>query len=51
VYAYRVRAVLEGGTAHRIGLKGTVRLVGEYVSLAYWITRRPLATIREFLGI
>lgn len=50
-YAYRVRARLEEGTAHRVGLKGTVRLSGERVSLAYWIIRRPLATIREFLGI
>jgi multidrug efflux pump subunit AcrA (membrane-fusion protein) len=51
VYAYRVRAALAGSTAHRVGLKGTVRLVGEHVPLAYWIVRRPLATIREFLGI
>lgn len=51
VYAYRVRAVLDGDTTHRIGLKGTVRLAGDEVPLGYWIVRRPLATIREFLGI
>ncbi|MGE5524854.1 MAG: efflux RND transporter periplasmic adaptor subunit [Rhodospirillaceae bacterium] len=51
VYAYRVRAVLDRDTPHRIGLKGTVRLAGEEVPLAYWIVRRPLATIREFFGI
>jgi hypothetical protein len=51
VYAYRVRASLAGETPHRIGLKGSVRLSGEPVSVAYWIFRRPLATIREFLGL
>ncbi|GIZ51127.1 efflux RND transporter periplasmic adaptor subunit [Noviherbaspirillum aridicola] len=50
-YAYRVRARLEQGTSHRVGLKGTVRLSGERVALGYWIIRRPLATIRELLGI
>jgi hypothetical protein len=51
VYSYRVRATLDAPTEHRIGLKGTVRLHGEEVTLAYWVIRRPLATIREFLGI
>jgi hypothetical protein len=51
VYAYRIRAALAEPTAHRIGLKGTARLTGESVTLAYWILRRPLATIREFVGL
>ncbi len=50
-YAFRVRASLDQPTEHRIGLKGTVRLSGESVSLAYWMFRRPLAAVREFLGI
>lgn len=50
-YAYRVRAILESPTEHRIGLRGTVRLSGDHVTLAFWVFRRPLAAIREFFGI
>lgn len=49
-YAYRVRARLEQPTTHRIGQKGTARLRGEWVSLGYWVMRRPLASIRTLLG-
>ncbi len=51
IYAYRVRASLNGDSEHRVGLKGTVRLSGKTAPLAYWVLRRPLATIREFLGL
>lgn len=50
-YAYRVRAALAGPTAHRVGLKGTARLSGGRVPLIYWMLRRPLAALREFLGV
>jgi len=50
-FAYRVRARLDGSTTHRVGLKGTVRLTGHWVPLAYWVLRRPLATIRQTLGV
>jgi hypothetical protein len=49
-YAYRVRASLEGVTHHRVGLKGTAKLYGGWVPLAYWVLRRPLAAIRSTLG-
>lgn len=49
-YAYRVRARLEQPTEHRIGQKGTARLRGEWVSLGYWVIRRPLASLRTLLG-
>jgi multidrug resistance efflux pump len=49
-YGYRVRAALDGKTDHRIGLKGTAKLHGPWTITAYWITRRPLATIRQWLG-
>lgn len=49
-YAYRVRAALDQPTSHRIGLKGTVHLSGERVTLAYWVFRRPLGAVREFFG-
>lgn len=49
-YAYRMRASLEGATDHRVGLRGTAKLRGGWVPLAYWMLRRPLAGIRGFLG-
>nr|VFJ91030.1 MAG: Multidrug efflux pump subunit AcrA (membrane-fusion protein) [Candidatus Kentron sp. LFY] len=52
--AYRVRAVLhdtESGRRIRIGLRGTARITGERVLLAYWIFRRPLAAVRQTLGL
>ncbi|MFT3858107.1 MAG: HlyD family efflux transporter periplasmic adaptor subunit [Aquabacterium sp.] len=49
-YAFRVRASLSEPTAQRVGLKGTAKLSGETVPLAYWILRRPLATVRQALG-
>lgn len=50
-YAYRVRASLTQGTDQRVGLKGTVKLSGHRVPLIYWMLRRPLAAIRQALGI
>lgn len=50
-YAYRVRAAIDADTDRRIGLRGTVRLTGERVSLGYWMFRRPIALSREFFGI
>lgn len=50
-YAYRVRATLATAADQRIGLKGTVKLYGDQVSLAYWVLRRPLAVVRQFLAL
>ncbi len=49
-YAYRIRATLEDKTSHRIGLKGTAKLQGQWVPMAFWILRRPWATTRAYLG-
>lgn len=49
-FAYRVRATLDGESAHRVGMKGTAKLSGAWVPLAYWLTRRPLAAVRQTLG-
>jgi multidrug efflux pump subunit AcrA (membrane-fusion protein) len=50
-FAYRVRASLTEKTSHRVGLKGTVKLQGDWVPLCYWAMRRPLATARAYLGL
>jgi multidrug resistance efflux pump len=49
--AYRLRATLDAPTAQRIGGKGTARVAGEEVSLGYWMLRRPLGAVREWLGL
>ena len=49
-FAYRVRGKLEGKTEHRVGLKGTAKLQGRWVPLTYWVLRRPMATLRAYLG-
>lgn len=49
--AFRVRARLSEPTDARVGLKGTARLSGEKVPLAYWMLRRPLASARAYLGL
>ena len=49
-FAYRARATLVEPTAHRVGLKGTARLDGRRVPLAYYLLRRPLASLRTTLG-
>lgn len=49
-YAYRVRAEILGETTHRVGLKGSVRLSGDWVPLIYWAMRRPWASVRTTLG-
>lgn len=50
-YAYRVRARLLAPTGQRIGLKGTARLGGQRVPLIYWMLRRPLASVRQFIAL
>lgn len=51
VLAYRLRAAFpEGAAPLRIGLKGTAKLHGQEVRLAYHVFRRPLSTLRRWLG-
>lgn len=49
--AHRVRAGLVGDQDRpRLGLKGTARIDGPTVPLVWWLFRRPLSTIRQFVG-
>jgi multidrug efflux pump subunit AcrA (membrane-fusion protein) len=49
--AYRVKARLaEDEALPRIGLKGTAKLYGAEVPLAYAIFRRPMSAVRQWLG-
>ncbi|MFM2276160.1 MAG: hypothetical protein RL211_2032 [Pseudomonadota bacterium] len=52
VAAYRLRARFETGTMlPRLGLRGTVRMSGQWVMLGYYLFRRPFATLREWTGL
>jgi multidrug efflux pump subunit AcrA (membrane-fusion protein) len=49
--AYRVVAKpMAGDTDLRIGLRGTAQLSGENVSLGFYLFRRPIAGLRQYIG-
>lgn len=51
VAAYRIRGKLETGSVARIGLRGVAKVYGSWRPLAYWILRRPLGTLRQWMGV
>lgn len=50
-FAYRLRATPLRPTEHRVGLKGTAKISGDWTVLAYWLLRKPWAIARATLGI
>jgi hypothetical protein len=51
--AYLLRASLDGTGSQavpRIGLRGTAKIYGEQVSLFYYLFRRPVTALRQWLG-
>ncbi|MGH8603762.1 MAG: HlyD family secretion protein, partial [Gammaproteobacteria bacterium] len=49
--AYRVHADLKGSDSTvRIGLQGTAKIYSEPVSLFFYLFRRPIGAIRQFIG-
>jgi Biotin-lipoyl like/HlyD family secretion protein len=50
VSAYRVRATLDDSATMRLGLRGNAKLSGAEVSVAYFLFRRPLMVVRQWLG-
>jgi multidrug efflux pump subunit AcrA (membrane-fusion protein) len=49
--AYRLKARLDAGNPDlRIGLKGTAKIYGGVGPFLVWALRRPLATIRQWVG-
>jgi hypothetical protein len=52
VLGYRIKATLDDPThPPRIGLRGTAKIYGEKVTLFYYLARRPLAAVRQLLGL
>ena len=51
-YAYRVRARLtDTEDVPRVGLRGTAKVSGQFVPLAYWVLRKPIGHVRQLLGV
>ena len=51
VLAYRIKASFIGDGPHpALGMMGTTRIHGRWVPLAYYLLRRPLAAVRQWLG-
>lgn len=51
VASYRLRAAFDNSEHRvRIGLRGTAKIYGDWVCLGYYILRRPLGTLRGWVG-
>jgi hypothetical protein len=51
-FAYRLRATFTStDRLPRLGLKGVAQVSGRFVPLAYWVFRKPLALIRQTVGL
>lgn len=52
-FAYRIRAALAGqpDTALQIGQRGTAKLYAGWTPMVYWILRKPIATVRQYLAL
>ncbi|MGK0298238.1 MAG: multidrug resistance efflux pump [Gammaproteobacteria bacterium] len=52
ILAYRIIADLDSSEDEpRIGLQGTAKIYGERMSLFFYLFRRPIATMRQYIGI
>ena len=52
VLAYRVDAkIVDQDSNARIGSQGSARVYGERVSLFFYVFRRPISALRQFLGL
>ncbi len=50
--AFRIRGDFDESAAlPRLGMRGTAKIYGERVSLGYFIFRKPMVTVRRWLGV
>lgn len=50
-YRFEAQFTDQPDALYRIGLRGTARMAGSHVTLFYYVFRRPLASIRQVLGL
>jgi len=51
ILSYRIIGNFEGKKPPRIGLRGTATVYGSYSIFAYYVLRRPITFVRQFIGI
>lgn len=51
VAAYRIRGRLQDGQRAHIGLRGVAKIHAGWQPLAYWLFRRPLGALRQWVGL
>lgn len=51
VASYRVRGKLDEGDRAHIGLRGVAKVYGGWRPLIYWVMRRPLGALRQWIGL
>jgi len=51
IAAYRIRGRLLADQNSHIGLRGVAKVYGERRPLAYWVMRRPMGALRQWLGL
>ncbi|MEG3619517.1 biotin/lipoyl-binding protein [Magnetovibrio sp. PR-2] len=51
VLSYRLVATFADGTSPRIGLRGMAKIEGKKVFLFFYLFRRPLSALRQWLGV
>lgn len=51
IAAYRIRGKLVPGSDARIGLRGVAKVYGAWRPMIYWVLRRPLGALRQWIGI
>lgn len=49
--AYRIRGELKDGARAHIGLRGVAKVYGDWQPAIYWLLRRPLGALRQWLGV
>jgi multidrug resistance efflux pump len=49
--SYTLKAMPTTDTRPRIGSRGSARVYGEYAPLAFQLLRRPIAAVRQYLGV
>lgn len=51
VASYRVRGKLDEGDRAHIGLRGVAKVYGGWRPFTYWVMRRPLGALRQWIGL
>ena len=52
ILAYRINAdFVNTDDIPRIGLQGTAKIYGERITLFFYLFRRPIATLRQYIGL